>query len=185
MNLEKALTIPGWMTEDELRWLAEQASAHRAIVEIGSWRGRSTRALADNTPGTVWAVDTWKGSQEEQHLEEFRAHADNPNWLFEDFASNMWPLANVNAVQRDSQDAARYLSLRCFDMIFIDGSHEYEDVRADIDHWLPRVKHGGTICGHDYLPDHYPGVVQAVNETFKVFTMGPGAWTSVWCVRLT
>ena len=59
LKLDKALSIPGWMTVTEFCWLAEQATKHLRIVEIGSYLGRSTRALADNTPGWVLAVDDW------------------------------------------------------------------------------------------------------------------------------
>jgi hypothetical protein len=62
MILANALAIDGWMSEREVAWLAHMAAQHHRIVELGSWKGRSTRALGDNTPGTVWAVDTWAGS---------------------------------------------------------------------------------------------------------------------------
>ena len=61
-DITNALKVPGWMWQHELQWLADQATRYSKIVEIGSWRGRSTRALADNTPGTVTAVDGFVGS---------------------------------------------------------------------------------------------------------------------------
>ena len=68
MNLERAKLIgscekyPGaWMSAYELTWLAEAASLGGLIAEVGAWRGRSTRAMADNTAGFIYAVDPWAG----------------------------------------------------------------------------------------------------------------------------
>jgi hypothetical protein len=52
-----------------------------------------------------------------------------------------------------------------FDLIYIDGGHEYNDVITDVNDFLPRVKSGGIIAGHDYSCD-YPGVEKAVKELF-------------------
>ncbi len=85
LSIKNALTIDGWLTSQELEWLAVNASLRDRIVEVGSWLGRSTRALADNTPGIVYAVDTWRGGPEEQHLLINRPG----NWLEEPFAKNV------------------------------------------------------------------------------------------------
>ena len=45
----------------------------------------------------------------------------------------------------------------------IDGDHAYERVLADIDVYLPLIRPGGVLAGHDY-GDEYPGVAQAVDE---------------------
>ncbi len=50
-----------------------------------------------------------------------------------------------------------------FQFVYIDGSHEYGPVLADLDAWWPLVADGGIIAGHDYDTNH-PGVVQAVDE---------------------
>jgi cephalosporin hydroxylase len=51
--------------------------------------------------------------------------------------------------------------------VFIDASHAYEDVIADIRLWAPKIRSGGLLCGHDYgMEAYYPqwGVTRAVDE---------------------
>ena len=51
-----------------------------------------------------------------------------------------------------------------FDFIYIDGAHDYDSVKQDIELALPLLKPRGILAGHDYLPQH-PGVVaKAVHE---------------------
>ena len=51
------------------------------------------------------------------------------------------------------------------DLVFIDGAHSYENVKQDIALWLPKVRKGGILSGHDYSLEH-PGVLKAVDEAF-------------------
>ena len=68
MNIKNALATEGWMKTAELEWLAEKAANLRYVVEVGSWMGRSTTAMADNMEGLglILAVDTWRGSEEHE-----------------------------------------------------------------------------------------------------------------------
>jgi predicted O-methyltransferase YrrM len=50
------------------------------------------------------------------------------------------------------------------DFIYIDGNHQYSSVKEDILAWLPKIKNGGIISGHDYS---WPSVQQATNEIFN------------------
>lgn len=159
MNILRAVAIRGWMTEAELTWLAQQAEIHTKIVEVGSFCGRSCRALADNTWGTVTAVDTW-GRETSIH-----AYGDIEK-VFEEFKANIADLTNVRIVRMTSIQAAEYLKGEEFDMVFIDADHNYEPVKADIQAWLPFIKPGGLICGHDYGDVSYE-VTKAVNELFS------------------
>ena len=165
MNLEKALTIDGFMEPLELEWLASQASTRSNICEIGSWQGRSTRAMADNTVGIVHAVDWWQGSPEILWiLSKYPA-----GWLFETFNRNMEGLTNVRTHKMISLEAAASLT-ETFDMIFIDGEHNNGQCEADILAWLPHLRPGGLLCGHDF---HHPPIAEAVKRLL------PGYWVPV------
>ncbi len=56
----KDLGIQGWMSLKELNWLYQQAKKCDSILEIGSWKGRSTHALLSGCKGIVTCVDTFK-----------------------------------------------------------------------------------------------------------------------------
>jgi hypothetical protein len=72
----------------------------------------------------------------------------------------------VRILRTSSTEAAR-----CFpwfmrdklDFVYIDGNHNYNEVRQDIEAWWPLVTANGILAGHDY--DHtHPGVMDAVHE---------------------
>lgn len=63
----------------------------------------------------------------------------------------------------DSLAAADTLEDQTFDLVYLDSRHDYEWVRDEIRAWLPKVKKGGAISGHDYSPE-FPGVQKAVAE---------------------
>lgn len=65
----------------------------------------------------------------------------------------------------DSFDRAKDFEDESIDFIFIDANHTYEFVKKDIAAYLPKMKKGGIMAGHDYNMSH-PGVIQAVNEAF-------------------
>jgi hypothetical protein len=67
------------------------------------------------------------------------------------------------------------------DLVFIDAIHLYEDVRADIAAWLPKVSDNGVLAGDDCTPA-FPGVMQAVQEAFPSRVCRIHAETGVWWV---
>jgi predicted O-methyltransferase YrrM len=175
IDITRALATEGWMTEPELTYLAEAASKSRIIVEIGSWMGRSTCALAANVHEHVWAVDTWKGSAE--HVPMLAGKP--PGWLYEKFLANTNGLP-VIPLMLPSMTAAALLH-KCggkADMIFIDANHTYESVKSDILAWKPVLAEGGILCGHDFDRVYWPGIVKAVEELAPNFRIVPN--TTIW-----
>jgi hypothetical protein len=160
VNLEKALKVDGWMNEAEMTWLVERAREYHFIVEVGSWMGRTTRALIDNCPGIVYAVDTWDGSEENQEFLK-----DKPNgFLYQKFLENLEGTRVIPMRMPSVAAAAHFANAKMqLGMVFIDGAHDEQSVRNDILAWRPLVKDGGLLCGHDY-DWGWPGVVHAVRE---------------------
>ncbi len=152
IDISNALRIEGWMSEEELFWLAWQAQQHKLIVEIGCYLGRSTRALADHCSGTVIAIDDFAGPRDTNEKYDSTA-------LLSKYLENV-PNSNVVTLMSDHE----CMSCNIYpDMVFIDGSHEYKDVKRDIERWLLFLQDGGLLCGHDY-DENWPGVTDAVNE---------------------
>jgi predicted O-methyltransferase YrrM len=176
IDITRALATPGYMEPAELSWLATQASRSHLIAEIGSWQGRSTRAIADHTPGTVFAIDHFLGVPELLYELTDRP----PYWLYKNFTMHLIDRDNVIPVRQSSRDAARLLATLSFDLIFIDGSHIYEDVKQDIRLWKPLVSPGGLLCGHDAL--EAVGVEHAVGELLPNAEIADG--TDIWWIRL-
>lgn len=173
IDISHALTVEGWMAPEELTYLASLAEKSSCIAEIGSWRGRSSSALAAHTPGIVVAIDTWRGSVEHQPELQGRPASG----LFYAFRENTSRYDNIWPLLANSITGARIIShspLR-FDMIFIDASHDYESVKADIEAWLPLLAHGGVMCGHDA---YRWGVKLAVKQLVPRWRIAPD--TSIW-----
>jgi SAM-dependent methyltransferase len=186
-DISDALKIDGWMQPSELKWLAEKAKDKKNILEVGSFLGRSTRAMAQNTSGRITCVDTWnisdvpRGGVDDKPIEDLSG--ESPDVMFERFKVNMLGLNNIHVVRADSVTASRQIPEEIkFDMIFIDAAHDYDNVKADIEAWRPKLAEGGLLCGHDYNYGSGPkweGVIKAVNELAPNALPGVG---SIWYV---
>lgn len=168
--------IEGWMRFPELQWLYNEAKKHTIIVEVGSWKGKSTHALLSGCKGKVYSVDTWQGS------EDLR---DSTNWMakkedvYSIFVENTKTFNHSISIPKSSVDAAQCFQDDSIDMVFIDAGHDYKSVKEDILAWLPKVKEGGIICGHDYQQS-WMSVIQAVNE---ILGKPDGTCDSIWWLK--
>jgi hypothetical protein len=52
-------------------------------------------------------------------------------------------------IRKDSQSAAKMLDDETYDFVFIDAGHSMKQVLADLDSWVPKVRAGGLVAGHD------------------------------------
>jgi len=136
----------------------------RAILEIGSWEGRSTNFLLEELPEShIVCVDTWSGSDE---------HEDNPEVVSigARFDSNTNRFRE--RIQKFQGRSIDYYSSEpiseMFDICYVDGSHHGDDVMIDAIEAFRRTRSGGLIVFDDYLWEFYErfsdNVAVAVNR---------------------
>ena len=164
----------------DLLWLLGSVQA-RDVLEIGCWIGTSTAALclgAEKMNGRVTVIDTFDGGG--SCLGDWTNRMD----VKKDFIQNMTDIGVRDMIEilHGTSDAMReFVPHRSQDLIFIDGDHRYSQVKRDIENYLPKLRFGGVICGHDYDSREYDeafietdfkngvhhGVTKAVNEAFS------------------
>jgi MMP 1-O-methyltransferase len=160
--------VEGWLHLDEGRRLYDSIprlaprDGSLTIVEIGSWKGRSSIALAagladSGRDGRVWAIDPHTGSSE--HVEQW-GKVDT----FDEFCANIEHAGvaqQVTPLRMPSHEARPQFADRSVDLLFIDGSHEYPDVRRDIDDWISALRAPAVVAFND---SSWPGVYRALRE---------------------
>jgi hypothetical protein len=162
--------IEGWMRFEELQWLYNTAKSMDRVAELGSWKGRSTHALASGCKlGHVTAIDHFKGSVGEEVVHR-EAQTDA---VYEQFLENTKDFTNLTVVRKDTTSAAEDYPDGWFDLVFIDAEHTYEGVKRDIERWTPKARI--MLAGHDYCSE-WPGVQQAVNETLGGVQVAGTIW---------
>jgi len=122
------------------------------FVEVGAFKGRSTAYLGveiinSGKPITLIVVDPFTGNPEHKGMD--LTH------LGETFLRNLKPVMDImkdrfKLYQMTSVQAAARFKSRKFDFVFLDGSHELEDVVADLKVWRPKIKPGGMLAGDDW-----------------------------------
>lgn len=185
VNIERAKQCDGFMSDQELIWLATKAQSSKIFIECGSWHGKSGRAIADNLPegGVCYCIDTWKGSAAEQETFHSSAKWMDGDHAYYEFMQNNFDLVQAGKIiplRMTSKNAAAFFQERRIqaDTVFIDAGHLYQEVIDDINYWKPVVKNGGTLCGHDYVQQDWIEVKQAVDKIFPCAKIGNN--TSIW-----
>ena len=160
------------------RWdaLIKRLPINKDIIgaEIGVWVGDTAWRLLAQRPKTVHIlVDPWKEPDPESR------YAQSPDGIaikkqpyfdecYNTAMKNIEPYKDRARVFRmPSWEASELIEDGSLDYVFIDAEHTYEGVKEDISYWLPKVKPGGLIGGHDYGNEpRFPGVRKAVDEAF-------------------
>lgn len=152
--------IPGWCNfRDFYAEIAKWISDGGTWVELGVYWGQSfsyglVECMNQGKKIDFVAVDAfpWTDEWGKTTLDRFLEH--------------MAPLdGHFRYIKSGSDAAASQFADKSVDFVFIDANHEYQFVKDDINAWLPKIKPGGIIAGHDYNAEH-PGVLQAVPEIF-------------------
>ena len=168
--LEAMRRVEGWLEDDEgdllvaatVRALTEGPGPH-AVVEVGSFRGRSTvvlgRVVREVDPASrVFAIDPHDGQVGAQGG---GVVATAPTW--EAFRRNVADAGVAGVIEPIRARSFEVAWRRPIHLFLVDGLHDYANVARDFAHFDPWVVPGGYAAFHDYA-DYYPGVRSAVDE---------------------
>lgn len=161
-------TSEGWMHDVELAVLVGFVIATDAdrVLEIGSYKGRTTSALLNHTPGSITTVDNFKGPTDEPEVIGLRAEFDR----------NVPKHPRLKVLVGDSAKVMADLGSEGydFDLILIDGDHRTPGVRADVVAAWPLLRENGYMFFDDI---DWDSVLQGIGEAFMELGLisGPDA----------
>lgn len=160
--------IHGWFNmENQYSELLDLVPDGGIFVELGVWRGRSTSYIVTEIVNKgkdvkFFAVDAFKGAVKSPDPYEITSY-QNSGDVMEDFLKNTSHLKDhFNFIVNESDLAAGSFENESVDVIFLDAGHSYEAVKDDIKAWLPKMKNGSMMSGHDF---NWEGVRNAVLES--------------------
>lgn len=163
-----------WFNYSEFyKQIVDKFPSGSKFVEVGSWKGKSSAYMAVEIINSgkeieFYCVDTFEGSVEHQNNQDLSA-------LYEIFKNNMKPVeGHYKDFKMPSLEAVKQFEDQSLDFVFIDASHEYEDVKNDITAWLLKVKKGGILAGHDY--PHPPVAKAVIENNFDNLTIMHSCW---------
>jgi hypothetical protein len=169
---EKLAPVGGAYADEEavhLYDLAEQTSWDQWIVEVGSYRGFSGMVLAAGSINRlvprlalidVWGMEPFRIEDRHplvgliENIGELLCHADKVGLLERLFLLRM----------QSFYAAAIWPEGAKIGLLHIDAEHTYEALKQDMEVWEKHLVPGAMMVVHDYWPEPYPGVVQAIDE---------------------
>ena len=173
--------VPGFFDYQEFyTTMASGLKDGETAVEIGSWLGRSVIYLAQTLQRMgkhkvkLVVVDTFKGeSNQKEHEATVRIAGGSLRHKFEENIQRCGVADMIQVIEGDSAESAALLMDGSVTFCFIDAAHDYDSVTRDIKAWLPKVRAGGVIAGHDY---DWHEVKKAVGELLPDAKQAGSVW---------
>ncbi len=160
------------------RTLDRLVSAHGFSrgAELGVRRGELTVSLLERHPVlSMVAVDLW--APHPTFAERYDHEADLAR-----FRENARAVeGRVTVLRLLTTEAARHVPDGSLDFVFVDATHTYAALAADLEAWLPKLRPGGLISGHDYHP-HWDagGLMRCVDERFPARWLADDSCWFAW-----
>jgi predicted O-methyltransferase YrrM len=156
-RISKYRDIEGWLSEKEAVGLYDVSSKlgrQSTIVEIGSWKGKSTYCLAMGLKnGKIFAIDPFN-AQGEPGSKEIYEQTKGATPLVDQFQNTFKENGLSQKVQAMVGYSNKFVDqFPAIDFLFIDGDHSIEGCDFDYTNYAHKVKKGGYLAFHDFNPD--------------------------------
>jgi len=186
-------SIEGWLTQNEalgLYHIAKKIRKNGVVLEIGSWKGKSTNCIAQGVKkGKVFAIDPFNCDGDPDSQATYKENKGKRP-LLKQFKENLTRLGveeKVFPLVGYSKDFVKNSNLNSIDFLFIDGDHSKKECELDFSNYSHKVKRGGFIAFHDYDPERLAlGPTWVINNhvikssRYKFY----GRFDSLWVCRV-
>lgn len=141
-----------------LRYINEKYDYPLVGVEVGVAAGDNAMEIIENmTIKMLYLVDIWAS-----YFDVYPC--DSASQLYGVYEKFNY-VDNTKVIHLPSADASKLFKDNSLDFVYIDDNHMSPQVEEGIRNWLPKVKNGGVLCGHDW---QIPSVQKVVSQIFEV-----------------
>jgi hypothetical protein len=175
----------------ELPHLLNERGLVGCAVEIGVKQGEFSELLLDRWAGRhLISVDPWTEAPVEEYVDVANVPQSEHDAFHAETCARLARFGERSSVWRmTGEEAAARVPHHSLDFVYLDARHDAPAVREDLETWLPKLRPGGVLAGHDYVDGTFPagefGVRSAVGEFaaargLKVGATLDGPWISWW-----
>ncbi len=138
-------------------------------AELGVWYGETFKYLINNCKDLrLFGVDLYAQQPDNVGPQRYIPGEDGHLWKHEEYYADVKSFCDASngraTIYRGyTNEASKLIEDESLDFVFIDADHSFRGVDGDITHWMPKVKKGGYVIGHDI---HWPSVKSAVEKHF-------------------
>lgn len=139
----------------------------RIGAEIGVWAGEFSEQLCTAVPGLrLTLVDPWVS------YKDYNERKNNQRRLEEAYLATRARVKHFDCtfLRMTSLEAAQQVPDRSLDFVYIDGNHQEPFISQDLAAWIPKVRSGGIVAGHDYHASPKKVFLQDVKKSVDRYT---------------
>ena len=155
-----------------LNWLGLNGEG----VEVGVFQGEFSEQVLDTWEcSRLTSIDPWREFPATEYVDTCnfpQAQHDNNHAIASTRLAKFGQRSRI--MKNTSAEAAAHFEDASLDFVYLDAQHHYEAVRDDIALWLPKVRRGGVIGGHDYLDGRLPSGLYGVKTAVAEFARANG-----------
>ena len=169
------------MIRSSLKFALDNLKIIHSAIEIGVDRGVNSLDMLNAGIKKLYLIDQYKAFNAVSQLGDIPFTQEQMNESKREMLGKIsgYNGSMVEFFEMSSVEAVKLFGNNSIDYIYIDAVHRYEEVKADIKAWFPKVRAGGILAGHDYKtcycnkPNHsdcgYTGLRRAVDEFVKEY----------------
>ncbi len=152
--------------KDRVEMLDMLGLRNKCCVEIGVLKGDYSNEILKQKPSDLYLIDPWTAQDKDKYVDIQNVPQPAFDDAYHHTRDRFKDAIQVQILRMFSHEAAREVTRNNIDFVYIDANHSFSHCLSDMMLWLPKIKNGGWLCGHDY--DGFPGVSQAVSAFCRI-----------------